>query len=80
MPFIHAWSALLLQVVVSALLTHVLMVEPDSSHYALAALEWSALIGALVVGTVAGGSLRHRSVIRAQQSVEPDRREDAAPG
>lgn len=80
LPYIHAWSALLLQASAGALLAHVLLVEPHSPHYVLVALDWSALIGALVVGTVLGGSLRHRSVLRAQQSVEPDRREDAAPG
>ncbi len=79
-PLVHAWCALSLQVGASALLAKVLMIGADSTHFVLVALDWIPLIGGLFIGTLLGITLRHRSFLRAQQTVQPDRREDAAPG
>jgi hypothetical protein len=78
-PFVHAWCALSLQVGAGALLTKVLMTGVDSTHFVLIALDWVPLIGSLFLGTLLGITRRHRSFLRAQQAVQPDRREDAAP-
>lgn len=59
--FIHAWAALLLQVVVGSVLAHVLMDWPGSAHPLIIVLEWFVLVCALAIGTVLGINLRHRT-------------------
>jgi hypothetical protein len=64
-PFVHAWLAVLVCVVLAGVLARVLADWLEAAPLFVVAIEWVALVLALLVGTSIGSTRRHRGVSTA---------------
>jgi hypothetical protein len=60
-PLVHAWAALMLQVVAAVVVSQVFRVILEPVEHPFAVLEWLILICALLIGTAAGTLFRRNA-------------------
>ena len=65
-PFVHAWLAVLVCVVVAGVLVRVLADWFEAAPWLVVMIEWVALVLALLVGTSIGSARRLRGVTGAE--------------